>query len=381
MTYNGKETACKEILEGLFPGYIFNKVRLPSFKNPETGRSLELDLYNSDLKIALEYNGPQHYMQFAKYHRKEGDFEKQVVRDIFKEEYCRINNIVLIEVPNLFKYSDIEEYIIKFLDVNNIHCKEKTIDSKEMQGKISSSCCEEKNLGDFPIDKSKKDGRKSMCKICRNNRNKLLRSVKKAEKHNAGAQSIPEDGKTKECYKCGENKLVEDFPIDKSKKDGRRNECKICRSEYVKNLNSHKKDLVEDNSKIVQNKEIEEMQEELNNILRNSYYDEEVVKVFCKKIGEIHNKIHFPPTNIFKIYELKIMKSSDFTSNIETIKYRLSLFLAMKRKKIAVDIEIVKGRKYQLNSELIVTLPQDILLSNEEVNEFRDSLSANSQVL
>src|SRR5579875_51770 len=39
-------------------GRPFSKVRL--LRNPETGRLMEIDCYNSDLRIGAEYNGEQH---------------------------------------------------------------------------------------------------------------------------------------------------------------------------------------------------------------------------------------------------------------------------------------------------------------------------------
>jgi hypothetical protein len=82
---NQKELACKQILENLFPGHEFIKIRHPHFKNPETNRSLELDLYCAELKLACEYNGPQHYKFMEFYHKIEDNFEKQKTRDLIKE--------------------------------------------------------------------------------------------------------------------------------------------------------------------------------------------------------------------------------------------------------------------------------------------------------
>jgi DNA-binding transcriptional MerR regulator len=111
--YNRPELECKRVLEKMFHPSKFEKVRLSTFKNPETGRSLELDLYNADLRLALEYNGAQHYVADHYFNRQaRGGFDAQQVRDIFKTEYCRINRITLIEVPNM-PLGEIEEFIKK----------------------------------------------------------------------------------------------------------------------------------------------------------------------------------------------------------------------------------------------------------------------------
>jgi len=118
--YNQKELFCKQIIEELFPTYEFNKIRHPSFKNPETGRLLELDLYCAELKLAIEYNGPQHDKFIKFYHKNTDDLDKQKTRDLIKEGYCDIFTIELITIPNLQKYEEIREFIVKSLDARNI---------------------------------------------------------------------------------------------------------------------------------------------------------------------------------------------------------------------------------------------------------------------
>jgi hypothetical protein len=39
---------------------------------------------------------------------------------------------------------------------------------------------------------------------------------------------------TKICSKCGAEKSIEDFYVDRSKKDGHRNECKECTAKRQK---------------------------------------------------------------------------------------------------------------------------------------------------
>lgn len=85
---NQKETVCKEILQELFPEYSFVKIRHPKMKNPDTNRALELDLYCEELKLAIEYNGPQHYKFIEFYHKDQDNFLKQQIRDLIKEGYC-----------------------------------------------------------------------------------------------------------------------------------------------------------------------------------------------------------------------------------------------------------------------------------------------------
>jgi NUMOD1 domain len=80
------------ILETLL-GKQFKKTRrvLPS--------RLELDGYNEELKLAIEYNGSQHYIENKSFFHKEGgSFEAQQQRDILKQKECVDLGIELIIV-------------------------------------------------------------------------------------------------------------------------------------------------------------------------------------------------------------------------------------------------------------------------------------------
>jgi hypothetical protein len=100
------ETECIEIIEKL-TGEKFKKCR-PSFLE-----KLELDGYNEDLKLAIEYNGEQHYKFSSLFHKKNlEEFEKQKERDIKKAKLCAENNIYLITIPYLEKKSK-EKFILK----------------------------------------------------------------------------------------------------------------------------------------------------------------------------------------------------------------------------------------------------------------------------
>lgn len=96
------EMECRQILESLF-NKPFPKIRPNFLKNPKTGRNLELDCYNDRLKIALEYNGKQHYTAHAFFHDSQHKFNTQVSRDNFKRQRCKERGIVLIEVPYFTK--------------------------------------------------------------------------------------------------------------------------------------------------------------------------------------------------------------------------------------------------------------------------------------
>lgn len=105
------ETYCCEILENI-TGKKFKRNIRPSFlRNPETGHNCELDCYNEELKLALEYNGKQHYVFPNYWHKKYEDFIAGLRRDQFKIEACEANDIYLIIVPYTIKKKDLENYI------------------------------------------------------------------------------------------------------------------------------------------------------------------------------------------------------------------------------------------------------------------------------
>ncbi len=110
------ERICKEVAEKIF-NKPFNKIRPDFLKNAVTGQNLELDLYNDELKLAIEYNGIQHYKFSPHFHKNQDAFQNQKYRDLIKEQRCREKGITLIVVPYLVKHEEIEPFI-------KLKCKE-----------------------------------------------------------------------------------------------------------------------------------------------------------------------------------------------------------------------------------------------------------------
>lgn len=110
------EQLCRQVIQDIY-GVPFYCVRPIFLKNPETGRNLELDLYNDDLKLAIEYNGQSHYVFPNNFHKTEEEFINQVRRDQFKLEMCDKNGIYLITVPYHIplEYESIKNYILQHL--------------------------------------------------------------------------------------------------------------------------------------------------------------------------------------------------------------------------------------------------------------------------
>ena len=106
---NGSSTTeekVREIFERL-TNKQFPTVRPNFLKNPETKMNLELDGYCEELKLAFEYDGEYHYIEYQ--HRK-GLLIKQQHRDAIKDTLCKNAGVELIRINYLDK-PNLEEII------------------------------------------------------------------------------------------------------------------------------------------------------------------------------------------------------------------------------------------------------------------------------
>ena len=111
------EKICRNVLEDYF-NVKFSKARPVFLVNPLTNNPLELDCYNEDKKIAVEYNGVQHYKFSPYFHKTYKDFVYQVYRDKIKKKLCNEHNIKLITVPYTVSNENIKKYILDNLKNN-----------------------------------------------------------------------------------------------------------------------------------------------------------------------------------------------------------------------------------------------------------------------
>jgi len=113
------ESECRRVLRKLF-NRSFNKSRPDFLNNPVTGGqyNLELDCYDQELRLAVEYNGIQHYKYNKFFHRNNDHFLTQKYRDDMKRRMCKEYGITLIEVPYTVKIENIERFLL-----NELHNK------------------------------------------------------------------------------------------------------------------------------------------------------------------------------------------------------------------------------------------------------------------
>lgn len=122
------EEATYNVFKKLMANYNFDETIIqrnfrPQFlKNPETNRCLEYDMYHPKAKIAIEYNGKQHYEFPNSFHKTEEEFNKQVARDELKKKISKEKGICLISVSeNIVKNTKnkeavLEEYIQPYIN-------------------------------------------------------------------------------------------------------------------------------------------------------------------------------------------------------------------------------------------------------------------------
>lgn len=108
------ERVCKAYLEKRFRR-PFTKCRPIFLHNPVTGENLELDLYNEDLRLAVEYNGRQHYEYVPFFHQTREKFQTQKYRDLMKKEMCARHGIALVIVPYTVPEDEIPGFLEKEL--------------------------------------------------------------------------------------------------------------------------------------------------------------------------------------------------------------------------------------------------------------------------
>ncbi len=91
------QESIRQMCERIFHVPFFD-YKHPEIVNPETGRMLDLDIYNSNLQLAIEYNGEQHY-KINSMSPTQDVLDKQKRRDAYKAQRCQELGIHLIVIP------------------------------------------------------------------------------------------------------------------------------------------------------------------------------------------------------------------------------------------------------------------------------------------
>lgn len=106
------ETTVRKVLKDKGINFVEQKT-LPNLKYKT---KLRLDFYIPDSKIAIEYQGIQHYKPYSFGSNSLTEYESQVIRDNIKRKFSKDNGIKLIEIPYYIDtYESIKEEIEKYL--------------------------------------------------------------------------------------------------------------------------------------------------------------------------------------------------------------------------------------------------------------------------
>lgn len=98
----------------------------------------------------------------------------------------------------------------------------------DIMHKTCSKCGEQKPLEAFSPRKGGKYGRRSQCKVCRS----VPHLREKREKQRLCEDHATEGEDVKFCFRCEECKSILAFSNSSKNADGKRSECKQCRSDY-----------------------------------------------------------------------------------------------------------------------------------------------------
>ncbi len=153
--YDGKWCLkCVQSISEEFTRFIFEKIfneKFEKIKFHYNGHCLELDGYNSDINIAFEYNGIQHYRK-NEFIRTDEQLEYQKYLDNLKIDYCKENNIKFVVIPFTVKHYDIYEFVKNELNLNI----DITIDYNQFSDNYSYTRNRKEELNKFAAEKEGK---------------------------------------------------------------------------------------------------------------------------------------------------------------------------------------------------------------------------------
>lgn len=102
--------------------YGFSITRQKKFEDCKDKKILPFDIYLNDYDVLIEYQGEQHYrpVKYSSETWEEAEEKLEYTKrhDLIKKEYCKTNNIPLIEIP-YWKFDDLEYYLFdKFVELH-----------------------------------------------------------------------------------------------------------------------------------------------------------------------------------------------------------------------------------------------------------------------
>lgn len=262
----------------------FVKVKPIWLKNKDDNR-LELDIYNKTLKLAVEYNGIQHYKYIKHFHKTKKNYYKRLEDDKTKVQLCEEHDISLIVIPHTVQCNDICKYIYdeakklgfnppnlpKDFDLGTIRDAtsktEKIKDIIQAKGGKLIKGVFVNNESELTIECEKGHQWQTKVKYIQNNKswchkcaremttetnqkisstlstylqtekgkaNKVASFQKRSQTMAKQRKQARQETTEKECARCHETKPLDDFGLKSAGVLGRQSWCKVCTSEYKK---------------------------------------------------------------------------------------------------------------------------------------------------
>jgi len=101
----------KQILKELYPlEVIYEEPTIKITRN----KNLYIDLFIPRLYLAVEVHGEQHYSFNSLFHKNKMQFLQQKNNDRLKKEWCKLNEIALIELPHYENATQWKERILDY---------------------------------------------------------------------------------------------------------------------------------------------------------------------------------------------------------------------------------------------------------------------------
>lgn len=155
------ENICRHALEEI-TGHKFHKIS--NFSKTNTTRGFEIDCYNKELKVGVEYDGIQHHKHTAHFHgaSDSGKFEAQQDRDRNKTSVCDELGITLLRVNYTTPRKKLRQHIHELIRGLNLPIKlvdpVNFISDIEFNNNVSKICSNKsaeyiKRIMDIVVDK------------------------------------------------------------------------------------------------------------------------------------------------------------------------------------------------------------------------------------
>lgn len=127
------------LIRNQFVNFTVQENIRPEWMTSSKGERLELDFFISDLSLAFEIQGQQHYQFIEHFHNSIEEFNNQTRRDLEKKSICQNRSITLIEIASPTDYELNQSTIKQILNNYFQQQKETYILSKVAQELIAYS--------------------------------------------------------------------------------------------------------------------------------------------------------------------------------------------------------------------------------------------------